>query len=42
VPAAEIDDLLASHGFSNGSHRTPMLSKSVPFDNVDSQPREVF
>src|SRR6266850_1828714 len=34
VPAAEIDDLLARHGFANNSHGTAMLPKSRPFDNV--------
>src|SRR5206468_3316078 len=36
VPAAEINDLLARHGFRNGSHRPRMLLKSPTIDNVNS------
>src|SRR5882724_362093 len=41
VPAAEIDDLLARHGFGNDSHGSAMLPKSRPFDNVRSQSQGV-
>jgi hypothetical protein len=33
MPAAEIDNLFARHGFVNESHGSVMLSKSRPFDN---------